>query len=92
MLALTGQVGAAEGEKILMAALDDPAFAEHPGRLGQVVLALQNLVATGNPNAVDRVGRRLKGMGQLGAEDRRRLEMILERALPKSGGQRRSGK
>ena len=92
MFALTGQAGAAEGEKILMAALDDPAFAEHPGRLGQVVLALQNLVATGNPNAVDRVGRRLKGMGQLDAEDRRRLEMILERALPKSGGQRRSGK
>jgi hypothetical protein len=82
MLVLTGRGTPAEGEHALMTLLDDPDFASHPLHLGEAVLALENLASRGDPNAVDRVGRRLLGNGALSPADRRLLEQILQRALP----------
>lgn len=82
MFVISGQASATEGEKTLMQALDSKSFAANPRRLSEVVLALQNLAAAGDPNAVDRVGRRLRNNPRLSAADRRRLELILDRTLP----------
>jgi hypothetical protein len=79
---LTAKAGAALGEKTLMAALDDPGYSSDPARLGTLVLALENL-AGGDPNVLDRVARRIGARSELLPSDRRRLEALLARALPR---------
>lgn len=85
MFVLTSQAGTALGEATLMAALDDPRFGDDPIRLGQIGLALENLVHHGELNAVDRVGHRLLARQKLLPADRERLEALLRRVLPGSG-------
>jgi hypothetical protein len=84
MFALTSKRQAELGERALQQVLDDPRIAQDPLRLGAVVLALQNLEAGGNSNALDRVGQRLRGL-PLAEGSRQTLEAILARGLP--GGQ-----
>jgi hypothetical protein len=81
LLALSARGGAALGEQVLMAALDDPRFDE-PVRLSALVSALGNLAAQGDVNAVDRVGHRLLARAKLLSQDRERLEELLRRVLP----------
>ena len=58
-----------------------------------MVLALENLVGVGDPNVIARVGKRILGTGLLTEVDQRRLELILERALPRGAeDDRRKGK
>ncbi len=51
---------------------------------------LENLAGRSDPNAIERVGRRLLGTGLLRTADRRRLRRILERSLPDRDADRRS--
>jgi hypothetical protein len=83
MLVLTAQAGTALGEQTLMAALDDATFSADPARLGQIVLALENLAPGGDPNAIDRVAKRLLVRSELLPGDRSNLEKVLARALPR---------
>lgn len=82
MFVLTAQAGSALGESTLMAALDDVSFSGDPMRLGQIALALENLVGTGEVNAIDRVGHRLLARTELSPPDRKRVEALLKRVLP----------
>ena len=82
MLALTGLAAASHGERALQLALDDERLARDPAWLGRCVLALENLARGGDPNAVDRVARRLRGSAHLAAADRSRLDDLIRRALP----------
>ena len=84
VFALTTKPQAELGERALQQILDDPAVAQDPIRLGAVVLALQNLEAGGNTNAIDRVGQRLRVL-PLSESSRQTLASILARSLP--GGQ-----
>ena len=79
---VTARAGVEEGEATLMAALDDQVFAGDAARLGQLGLALENLVHCGATNAVDRVGRRLLANGALSESTRQAVTALLERALP----------
>lgn len=61
--------------------LDDPLIAGNMRQLGSLVLALQNLEAAGQVNAVDRIGGRMRSM-TLDEATRQRLESLLGRSLP----------
>jgi hypothetical protein len=69
------------GERAMQRALDDPAIADDPIRVGEMVFALQNLEAAGHTNAVDRLGQRLRSM-HMPAQTKDLLERILARSLP----------
>lgn len=79
---LTAHAPADVGERVLQQALDDPLVLADPGRLGAIVLALENLARAGELHALDRVGRRLRATA-LREADRVRLEELLERHLPR---------
>lgn len=83
VFALTARRDPAVGEAALQQALDDPRIAKDPLRLSAVVLALQNLETTGDPNALHRVGQRLQSMA-LSEASRQTLAGILSRGLPTS--------
>jgi hypothetical protein len=84
VFALTSRGDAELGERALQRILDEAGVAGDPQRMAAVVLALQNLAATGDSNAIDRVGRRLRAM-RLPEPSRRQLEEILQRCLPGGG-------
>jgi hypothetical protein len=81
VFALTSRGDAALGERALARILDEAGVAGDKQRLAAAVLALQNLAATGDANAIDRVGRRLLAM-PLSAASRQQLEGLLQRCLP----------
>lgn len=81
MLVLTAKAGPALGEQTLTAALDDTAFAASAGA-AQIAFGLENLARSGDANAVERIGRRLLARSALTAEDRARVEALLQRTLP----------
>jgi hypothetical protein len=81
VFALTAQGSGDLGERALTAALDDPRLANEPGHVAALVLALQNLEATGDTNAIDRIAQRLRSL-PLAAESRQRLDALVRRALP----------
>lgn len=85
MFVLTAHAPSVHGERVLQAALDDPQVLADPGRLGALVLALENLARAGELHALHRVGSRLRATG-LRAADRARLEELLERHLPRGAG------
>jgi hypothetical protein len=87
MMVLSGQADATEGEQALHRALSDAAFEGSPRRLGEVVLALENLAQKGDANAVERVARRLRDNPGLHAQDRLRLQRIVESCVPQGQGQ-----
>jgi len=68
-----------------MAALDDRALSSDPVRLTGIVLALENLVG-GDPNVIDRIGRRILARSELTSSDRKKLGELLARSLPGGGG------
>lgn len=76
--------GAEAGERAMQQLLDDPAVAQDGNRLGALVLALHNLEAAGDPNAIERVGRRLRSL-PLSEGSRQSLEALLVRSLPGGG-------
>ena len=82
---LTAKAGSTLGEKTLMAALDDRALSSDPVRLTGIVLALENLVG-GDPNVIDRIGRRILARSELTSSDRKKLGELLARSLPGGGG------
>lgn len=84
VMALSARREDGVGERALQRAIDDAAFAQDPARLAGLVFALQNLESSGQTNAVDRLGQRLRLL-PLHADSRRTLEAILARSLP--GGQ-----
>lgn len=84
VFALTSRGEPGIAEKSLMQAFDDPRLTSDPIRVGSLVLALQNLEASGDMNAIDRLGQRLRGLA-MDAKSRETLEAILHRCLP--GGQ-----
>lgn len=84
VFALTAQGGVEHGESAILQALDDPRIARDPTHLGALVLALQNLEAAGDANAIDRVAQRLQAM-PLASDARQTLQEMLRRCLP--GGQ-----
>ncbi|MBL8749650.1 MAG: hypothetical protein JNK78_10860 [Planctomycetes bacterium] len=69
------------GERAISELLDDPRIAKDPNHLGALVLAMQNLEAGRNLNAIDRLGRRLRTMA-LSESGRVALEALLARSLP----------
>jgi hypothetical protein len=69
------------GEQACRRMIEDPAIGSDPVRLGVVLMALQNLEVAGLTNAVDRLGRRLAAT-PLDDSSRRRLEELMQRALP----------
>lgn len=81
VFALTSHGDAELGERALQRILDESGVAGDPQRMAAVVLALQNLAATGDANAIDRVGRRLRAM-RLPEPSRQQLDEILQRCLP----------
>lgn len=85
VFALTAQGGVEHGEAAIQRALDDPGIANDPQHLGAMVLALQNLEAGGDANAIDRVGRRLQAL-PLPDSARQTLAAMLERCLPAGHG------
>ncbi len=82
LMVITGNGDAAEAEKTLMAALDDPVFTSDPANLGGILLALANV---DDANVLDRIGRRLLGTGKLLPLDRARLQKLLDKSLPNRG-------
>lgn len=81
VFALTAQAAAEHGETAIVQALDDPRIAGDPTRVGALVLALDNLAASGDVNAVDRVAQRLQRL-PMHDDARRGLAAILARCLP----------
>ncbi len=79
--ALTAIGDAGAGERAIASLLDEPRIAGDPHRLGALVLAMQNLEAAGDVNALDRLGQRLRTM-PLSPAGREQLEAMLARALP----------
>lgn len=84
MFVLTARAGAALGEATIGAMLDDADVSGNPLRLGQIVLALENLIDSCAPDVVERLGRRLAGH-ELLPGDRQTLEKLLARAVPGGG-------
>lgn len=76
--------GAADGERAVHQLLDDPTIVRDPARLGALVLALQNLEAAGDANAIDRLGQRLRNL-PLSDASREALAALLARSLPRGG-------
>lgn len=83
VFALTAQGEVAHGEAAITTALDDPGIANDPTHLGALVLALQNLEAAGDANAIERVARRLQAL-PLPDSARQTLAAMLQRCLPSS--------
>jgi hypothetical protein len=81
VFALTSHGVADVGENALSAALDDPRIAGDPAHLASVVLALGNLEAAGDANAIDRIAQRLRTL-PLAPECRQRLDALVRRAVP----------
>ncbi len=81
VMSLSGRTDAEVGERAIQRALDDPAIANDPVRVGEMVFALQNLEARGHTNAVDRLGQRLQSMTML-SQSKELLARILSRSLP----------
>lgn len=81
VIALSARKDPDVGERAITRALDDPAIARDPLRLGELMCALQNLASSGQINAVDRLGVRLRTM-PLRDDSRKTLEAILARSLP----------
>lgn len=79
--ALTAIGNPGAGERAIALLLDEPRIAGDPHRLGALVLAMQNLEAAGDVNALDRLGQRLRTM-PLSPAGREQLEAMLARALP----------
>lgn len=84
VLSITATAPATHGEAACTRALEDPAIANDPLRLGVVLFALQNLESAGLINAVDRLGQRMRQL-PLRSDTRLALEQLLARSLP--GGQ-----
>jgi hypothetical protein len=84
LFVLSAQGGTEAAERALAQALDDPAVQRDPRRLGQVVLAFENLARGGDPNATARIGRRLQARQELLSQgDRATLGELLARYLPR---------
>jgi hypothetical protein len=81
LFALTAQGDAELGERALGVALDDPRIGSDPVRLAAVVMALGNLEASGDANAIDRIAQRLRTL-PLADESRQRLDALVRRAVP----------
>ncbi len=78
------------GERAISELLDDPRIAKDPNHLGALVLAMQNLEAGRDLNAIDRLGRRLRTMA-LSESGRVALEALLARSLPGGAPSSESG-
>jgi len=81
MLTITATAPTTHGEAACTRALEDPAIANDPLRLGVVLFALQNLESAGLVNAVDRLGQRMRQL-PLRSDTRLALEQLLARSLP----------
>ncbi len=84
VFALTAQGLAEPGERALSTALDDPRIANDPVHLGAIVLALQNLEAAGDANAIERIAQRLRSL-PLAATSREQLAALVRRSVPGQG-------
>lgn len=85
VFALTARRENTLAEAALNQVLDDPLVAQDPTRLGALVLALQNLEATDDPNVMLRVGQRLQTL-PLADYSRQLLAGLLARTIPGAGG------
>lgn len=91
VFALTARREHGLAEAALNQVLDDPHVAQDPTRLGALVLALQNLEAADDPNAMQRLGQRLQGL-PLADYSRQLLAGLLARAVPADANGAQSGR
>jgi hypothetical protein len=79
MFVLTANARQNVGEEVLTSALDDAEYSGDPRRLGEIVVALENLASKGITNAVRSLGTRLMSRADLLPGDRERLAKLLSR-------------
>lgn len=77
MFVLTANAEQDVREEVLTSALDDAEYSGDPRRLGEIVVALENLARKGITNAVQRLGTRLMSRTDLLPGDRERLAKLL---------------
>ncbi len=88
LFVLSAKAKPALAEEYLARALDDPRIATDSGRIGSLVLCLQNLGKRGAYNSLSRIAERIRVLPQLLPQDRREMDRILQRFLPQRAGEK----